>query len=111
MSKTTLSDSELKDGTVLVMLDDVNDLVRDFKYTSDNVSKKRPHHCPKCNSEKMLGVEVMGAYDGILFWECHQCDDIVLRFQGKTTQKYLRLAKGVWTNPSDWGYVPRSKFN
>ena len=27
------------------------------------------------------------------------------------TEKYLQEAKGAWTNPSDWGYVPRKKFN
>jgi hypothetical protein len=111
MSKPTLSDDNLENGNLLVMLDDVNNLVKDFKSIADIISKKRPGHCYKCNSKKMLGVEVMGAYDGILFWECHQCEYVVLRFQEKTTKKYLKLAKGVWTNPSDWGYVPRSKFN
>ena len=102
--------NNIEDGIRLVMLEDANEVVRALD-TKNKISKVKPKHCDKCDCQDMLGVEVMGAYDGILFWECHQCESVVLRFQEKTTKKYLKLAKGVWTNPSDWGYVPRSKFN
>jgi len=104
------SHNDIEDGTRLVMLEDANEVIKALN-TKSKVSKVKPEHCSKCDCQDMLGVEVMGAYDGILFWECHQCESVVLRFQEKTTKKYLKLAKGVWTNPSDWGYVPRSKFN
>jgi hypothetical protein len=101
---------DIQDGIRLVMLEDANEVVRALE-TKNKISKRKPENCHKCHCEEILGVEVMGAYDGILFWECHQCETVVLRFQENTTKKYLKLAKGVWTNPSDWGYVPRSKFN
>ena len=53
----------------------------------------------------------MGTYDGVLFWECDDCDCAILRFEEYKTEEYLQLAKGLWTNPSDWGYVPKSEFN
>ena len=100
----------MEEGIRLVMLEDAEEIVDALK-SKHKISKSKPDSCHKCKSDEILGIEVMGAYDGILYWECHQCDEVILRFQEKTTEKYLKLAKGVWTNPSDWGYVPRSKFN
>ena len=103
----------------LVMLEDVmetdGNLVKNLLDlsggNSNYVSKTRPSHCSDCGSSKVVGVEVMGAYDGILFWECDICEYTTLRFKEELTEKYLQLAKGVWTNPTDWGYIPPSKFN
>ena len=108
------SDDALE-GVRMVMLDDLIEskgkLVDNLEYDKSYISRKRPEHCNKCLSSDLLGVEVMGGYNGILFWECRECDSTILRFKENTTEMYLQLAKGVWTNPSDWGYVPRSKFN
>lgn len=30
-------------------------------------------HCPKCGGEP-VGIEILGAYDGILFWHCPKDD-------------------------------------
>ena len=106
----TATDIKSLDDTRLVMLEDANEVVKALQQIN-KVSKDKPEQCHKCKSKEIFGVEVMGAYDGVLFWECHQCESVVLRFTEKTTKEYLKLAKGVWTNPSDWGYVPRSKFN
>jgi hypothetical protein len=99
----------------MVMLEDListnNNLVDELNCDKDVISKTRPKNCPDCSSKEIIGVEVMGSYDGILLWECDICEKTVLRFKEELTEKYLQLAKGLWTNPLDWGYVPRSKFN
>ena len=99
----------------MVMLEDVIDdgvsLVEALEIESKKVSSDRPSKCPKCSSSKIVGVEVIGSYNGILFWECDKCDHAVLRFKEEVTEEYLLKAKELWTNPRDWGYVPRSKFN
>ena len=99
----------------LVMLEDVcekEERLVDCLHAEKNlVSKEKPKKCPSCKSKKIQGVEVMGTYEGTLFWECEDCDAAVLRFEENKTEEYLQLAKGLWTNPSDWGYVPKSKFN
>tara|TARA_R100001163_G_scaffold64806_1_gene59967 strand:+ start:192 stop:539 length:348 start_codon:yes stop_codon:yes gene_type:complete len=108
-----------KDSTRLVMLEDVistdgklvENLLDLSGGNSKHVCKQKPSSCPKCESPEVLGVEIIGAYDGILFWECDVCEHTILRFKEEITEKYLQLAKGLWTNPEDWGYVPRSKFN
>ena len=100
----------------LVMLEDavsINgiNLVDNLKADRKHICKKRPVSCDKCSSNYIIGVEVMGSYDGILFWECDECENTILRFKADTTERYLQLAKGLWTNLNDWGYCPRSKFN
>jgi len=103
----------------LVMLEDVIDLKGNLVENlldesiegSDKAQKEKPNKCINCGSRKIIGVEIMGGYDGILFWECDVCENTILRFSEKTTEQYLQLAKGYWTNPLDWGYVPKSKFN
>ena len=99
----------------LVMLDDLIDskgsLVKQLEVDTNIVLKKRPSHCPCCLATEISGIEVMGGYDGTLLWECDECEKIFLRFKEEKTEEYLQSAKGVWTNPRDWGYVPPSKFN
>jgi len=44
----------------------------------------------------MKDVEVLGAYDGPLFWECGTCGIQLLRFSRRTTDKHLRKVKGLY---------------
>ena len=46
----------------------------------------------------MIGVEIMGGYDGILFWECDICENTILRFAEDITEKYLSgfITKNVY---------------
>tara|TARA_R110002020_G_scaffold82163_2_gene203410 strand:+ start:417 stop:761 length:345 start_codon:yes stop_codon:yes gene_type:complete len=108
----------LKNNCRLVILEDIvdsedePDLVRSLEINTDlSPSKEKPDSCTECNSYDITGVEVMGSIEGIIFWECDDCEEIILRYPQKVTEKYLQLAKGLWTNPSDWGYVPRKNFN
>ena len=99
----------------LVILEDIvntkGKLVDNLEVETEFICKEQPDTCYHCDSSLITGVEVIGGYDGILLWECDDCGEMMLRFAEETTEKYLQLAKGLWTNPSDWGYVPRSEFN
>ena len=99
----------------LVMLDDLIDtdgnLVDNLEVDKKVIIKKRPSHCHECHSDRICGIEIMGGYDGILLWECDICERLFLRFKEERTEELLQSAKGIWTNPRDWGHVPRSKFN
>ena len=70
-----------------------------------------PDVCPHCHSTKMHGIEIMGANLGVLLWECNKCLDIYLKYDVDETEKELQNASKFWTNPSDWGRVPRTDFN
>jgi len=50
-----------------------------------------PDCCPYCNSENtIVGIEVLCAYEGPLFWECSDCGEKLLRFTKRTTVKHLK---------------------
>ncbi|MBE24776.1 MAG: hypothetical protein CMM33_05090 [Rhodospirillaceae bacterium] len=42
------------------------------------------------------GVEILGAIDGPLFWECAKCGDRFLRFTKATTIGYLDKTKDLY---------------
>ena len=46
----------------------------------------------------------------VLDYLIHQAEGTAVKILDKT-EKYLQEAKGAWTNPNDWGYVQRKKFN
>ena len=73
--------------------------------------KDKPEECPCCSSEAVMGVEVLGAYSGSLFWQCMKCDERYLRFNKHTTNKLLLEVRHTYTVPDDWGYLPRNEFN
>jgi transposase-like protein len=100
----------------LVMLDDIlfrrkDTLIDSISIDSEFVFSDKPANCPHCHHNKVTGVYVMGAYMGSLLWECEKCESMYLRFKREKTEHYLQEAKGAWTNPKDWRYVPKSEFN
>ena len=102
----------------IIMLEDLvdkfnGDLVGQIVYEEDlnTIYKHRPFACPHCHSKKIIGVEVMGGVEGILLWECDNCNDVFLKFDKEITEKGLQKARAFWTNPNDWGYCPKSQYN
>jgi len=100
----------------LIMVQDLVDNLRGFvvpklvkvPYTTYS---SRPDACPHCQSNEIIGIEIMGAKEGILLWECEDCQYMYLRFDRFSTENELQTAKKYWTNPKDWGYCPKSQFN
>lgn len=35
--------------------------------------KIQKRRCPSCDCTQVIGVEVQGEYDGVLFWHCRKC--------------------------------------
>lgn len=48
-----------------------------------------PNHCKNCSSDDIIGVEILGAFDGPLFWECAKCGERYLRFTRAKTIAHL----------------------
>ena len=94
-----------------ILLRQKDTLIDSISIDSEFIFLDKPSHCPHCHHDNIGGVEIMGAYMGNLLWECNECESMFLRFKKKKTEKYLQAAKGSWTNPSDWGYLPKSEFN
>ena len=60
-----------------------------------------PDVCPSCNDSAVQGVEIIGAYIGLLFWECEGCKEPYLRFTEKTTIKYLEKTMDLFIDLED----------
>jgi hypothetical protein len=105
---------ELSTRMVLVvdLVDKVKGRLLDkLVHNQKQIYKDNPNHCPNCSCEDVVGVEIMGAKDGVLLWECEGCEEMFLKYTPDVTEIELQSAKYCWTNSTDWKYVPRSKFN
>ena len=87
----------------LVCFPDKKDMVSKVGIIGTNHFSKKPDECPCCNSEAVLGIEVLGATPGVLMWQCMKCDERYLRFSKLKTNKLLLKVKDTYTVPDDWG--------
>lgn len=60
--------------------------------------KAPPEQCPYCCATEIQGVEILGAKDGALFWECDTCAERMLRFTQVTTIKYLEKTVDLYVD-------------
>ena len=95
----------------LVCFPDKRDMVSKIGVLGSKIFKTKPEHCPCCNSEAVVGIEVIGAEEGSLIWQCMKCDERYLRFSKIRTNKLLESVKDTYTCPEDWGYLPSEEFN
>tara|TARA_B100001094_G_scaffold104896_1_gene101084 strand:- start:11356 stop:11694 length:339 start_codon:yes stop_codon:yes gene_type:complete len=75
------------------------------------VYKRKPDHCSDCNSTKVIGLEVLGAKNGVLFWICDSCENLHFKFTLKTTERWLDRCKDFWTAPEAWPVPSKELFN
>jgi ribosomal protein L37AE/L43A len=95
----------------LICFPEKKDMVSRIGILGTKRFSKRPKECPCCQSDNIIGIEVLGAYPGSLIWQCMKCDERYLKFNKKITNKLLKSVKDSYTVPDDWGYLPRSEFN
>ena len=56
----------------------------------------QPTACPKCQSTRIAGMEILGAYIGALLWECEDCKIRMLRFSAMDTAELLDRANDLF---------------
>jgi hypothetical protein len=69
------------------------------------VYKEVPCKCSKCESDKIVGMNVLGAGEDILFWMCDICENLFLTKDVAETEILLEMSSQYWTNPNDWGAI------
>ena len=90
---------------------DTGDIVENIGIESKKTYKKRPAKCPTCSTNSMAGVEILGACDGSLIWQCMKCGERFLKLSRTKTLKLLEDATSAWTNPNDWGDKKEKELN
>jgi ribosomal protein S27AE len=76
--------------------------IEKFRIKGNKFWKTKPDACPYCGFTDISGVEILGAYDGDLLWECGNCGEFLLRFTQKTTKKHLQKVEELHFNLDDW---------
>ena len=95
----------------LICFPEKKDMVSRIGILGSKPFKVRPENCPCCNENAIMGIEVLGARDGSLIWQCMKCDERYLRYAKTKTNKFLDSVKDTYTVPEDWGYCPKEEFN
>jgi ribosomal protein L37AE/L43A len=80
---------ELSNKMIVIKVSDFEHLI------GSKVFKNKPETCPHCYSKSMKDVELLGAYNGPLLWECDHCSIQLLRFSKETTNKHLGKLKDL----------------
>tara|TARA_E500000318_G_C3568488_1_gene216756 strand:+ start:1588 stop:1869 length:282 start_codon:yes stop_codon:yes gene_type:complete len=68
---------------------DENTVYKNIGFQGSKVHQHQPENCDYCGSEYVKGIEVIGAKDGVLYWECEHCLEPTLRFSPRETKDYL----------------------
>ena len=96
----------------LIVDDHSDSLVGSIGINEEVVYKEEPpHECYECGCNRMNGVEILGASDSILFWECEGCDKLYLARNRLFVEKELASVVGLWTDPNAWGWKDKKEFN
>jgi len=97
---------------LFVLLNDITDrnngdIIEKIGIEDVKSYKTRPKECPSCSKKNMAGLEVLGAYNSSLIWQCMGCGDRFLKLNRTRTLKLLEDATSAWTNPNDWGEIDK----
>jgi hypothetical protein len=100
----------------MISIDDLREhqthnIMKDINLGSYEIFDKKPKTCCSCNSKYIYSIEIFGAMDAPLLWECGKCNKTFLRFSADETLTNFYLAAKVWTNPQDWGYQDPADFS
>jgi len=97
---------------LFVLLNDITDknkgdIIENIGINDKKSYKTRPKVCPSCSKKTIAGLEVIGAYDSSLIWQCMKCGDRFLKLSRTRTLSLLEDATSAWTNPNDWGEIDK----
>ena len=97
---------------LFVLLNDITDkdkgdIIERIGIENNSPYKTRPKKCPSCSKKSVAGLEIIGAYDSNLIWQCLKCGDRFLKLSRIETLELLEDATSAWTNPNDWGEIDK----
>ena len=97
---------------LFVLLNDItdregSDIIERVGVDDSKSYKNKPKECPSCSNKSIAGLEVIGAYDSSIMWQCVGCGDRFLKLSRTRTMKLLEDATSAWTNPNDWGEIDK----
>tara|TARA_R100000687_G_C6306804_1_gene98542 strand:- start:141 stop:416 length:276 start_codon:yes stop_codon:yes gene_type:complete len=87
------------------------DRLEKFELKGTKSTKSKPEHCYYCGGLEVSGIEIIGALEDILIWQCDSCEEYMLRFNKMITEQYLNQAPAIDITEDDWDKVWQGKPN
>ena len=95
----------------IIVAPNADSIVESIGIIGSSTYDEVPEECASCGSEEVEELEVLGASDIPLLWECQMCDSKYLMYDKAKTELLLTPALGLWTNPNAWGWKDKAEFN
>ena len=73
-----------------------------FNIQGTKISKECPEECYYCGSSNMVGIEIIGAGDSPIIWECGHCKEHMLKFSKAKTERLLQSAPEIDITEQEW---------
>ena len=73
-----------------------------FNIQGTKRAEKCPDECYYCGSKDIIGIEIIGAFDEPLIWECTHCNEHMLRFTRAKTERLLQSAPEIDITEEEW---------
>ena len=73
-----------------------------FNIQGTKISKEEPLECYYCGCDDIIGIEIIGAIEGPIIWECKHCNEHMLRFTRTKTERLLQSAPEIDITQKEW---------
>lgn len=85
--------------------------IKGFSIKGTKSSLETPNNCYYCGSDDIVGVEILGALDEPLIWECGHCGEHMLKYDREKTKKLLDKAPELDITKEEWELAWQGKPN
>tara|TARA_R110002074_G_scaffold16068_3_gene54097 strand:+ start:598 stop:870 length:273 start_codon:yes stop_codon:yes gene_type:complete len=82
-----------------------------FNIRGKKQSLNQPEYCYRCVSDDIAGIEIIGAMEEPLIWECNSCGNHMLKFSEEKTEKLLQRAPEISLTTEEWNSAWQGKPN
>ena len=85
--------------------------INGFNIKGTKQSLEQPDYCYYCGDDIIIGVEIIGALEEPLIWECSNCGEHMLKFSEKRTEQLLQKAPELDLTIEEWNLIWQGKPN
>ena len=88
-----------------------NKRIKSFNIKGTKQSLDCPEYCYYCGSDNIVGIEIIGAIEEPLIWECSSCKSHMLKFSESKTENLLKEAPELDITMEEWEVAWQGKPN
>ena len=85
--------------------------IKGFNIKGTKQSLECPKYCYYCGNDHIIGIEIIGAIEEALIWECSLCNSHMLKFSEEKTERLLQKAPELDITMEEWEKTWQGKPN